>query len=48
MAVFTSEVTSDDLLGNDISIFQRNFISNLNGTEKLNSISENPTKIKVK
>ena len=27
--------------------FERNFISNQNGTDKTNSILENPTKIKV-
>ena len=38
------EVSSDAILGND----EKKKINSQNGTDKINLISENPTKIKVK
>ena len=42
-----SEAMSEVILGNDELKLSTEFISNQNGTDKINSISENPTKIEV-
>ena len=47
MAVFSFEVTVSAILGDDELKLKGNFISNQNVTDEINSISENPTKIKV-